>query len=381
MNKDVYVEEMRQFSERVWCRIAESLTEGAGNSRFAESLSTVDVILKRRMGKPLQKPFLIKLSAEALGCDDAEALEVLAAAGELLNLSSYQINTSFDNKCGVVTGEQKDLQVIFGMISLDAAYSLIHSTSLHVDKKLNILRLLSDANRSMYRGQYLDLVELTLANGAHRLGHQAFLRRYLKRCDLLSGQVNRNLAAMGAIVADACSASRRQMETFGLWLGRTLQVVNDAGDMIDVLHKSRGKTDYQDKFSDLRNGRVTLPVYLLLRTTERSVAMRCLAVGSGIAPLDDVTRRDVNNVMRTEIGPSCRSLSSEMCKRCRTALGHVPSSRSKQLLAVMATIGSSNVYYHELRARGAYGRAGVSVHPRGAIGGKKRTHLSHAGLS
>jgi hypothetical protein len=101
MDKNIYFSHMRETTEKVFpviIRYAEKIRE-----INYDLYKTVMFFIDKRRQKLLLKPFLLRLSYEICGGNEWEEIIPACAAFELLNISSYQANSSFDNKVGILS--------------------------------------------------------------------------------------------------------------------------------------------------------------------------------------------------------------------------------------------------------------------------------------
>ena len=88
------------------------------------------------------------------------------------------------------------------------------------------------------------------------------MKAYDKRCSNLSGVFHANCLYAGSVIS---GSGLRSLYDIGMLFGTGLQAANDLGDLalpteeVGVMEKP-----YNDQFSDLKQGKLTLPVYLLL---------------------------------------------------------------------------------------------------------------------
>lgn len=219
-----------------------------------------------RLTRPLQKPTLFRLSYEMCGGKEWERFIPVAVAFELLNISSYQANASFDSKLGTLTDEKKDAQFISSMISRElAAKALQECPALSPECLAGLEASIGYTNENIYIAQYYDLFVLTV----HRLGkylgnEKEFLSDYILRCYHGSGIFNGQICYWGASLACCDRSKTESMQSFGENFGTALHMVNDIGDYAPCILDLPNPRDYQDRYSDFRNGRLTTILYYLL---------------------------------------------------------------------------------------------------------------------
>jgi octaprenyl-diphosphate synthase len=167
-----------------------------------------------------------------------------------------------------------DITVLLG----DFLYTKSMAMTLSQDN-LRIMRLLSDVTLRMIEGEILEIER----NGNLRVTeeqHLDIIRR--KTADLFSASTR-----IGAMLGEAGEARERALASYGLNLGICFQMVDDLLDFT-----AEEKTLGKPVASDLREGKVTLPIVFLLRRAGRAEHDKVRAV------LDD---RGFERVSREEI--------------------------------------------------------------------------------
>jgi len=219
-----------------------------------------------RLARPLQKPALFRLCYEICGGKDWEQFIPISAAFELLNISSYQANASFDNKLGALSKEQKDAQFICSMVSREIATSALRDCSSLSDSDIAKLEAsFGEINRQIYQAQYLDLFVLVVDNlDKYRSNEALYLSDYDHRCRMGSGVFNREICLWGGYLGGGDQEQLEALRGFGEEFGTALHLINDLGDYAPYVDGQPRPRDYQDRYSDFRNGRLTLVLYHML---------------------------------------------------------------------------------------------------------------------
>jgi geranylgeranyl pyrophosphate synthase len=350
VNKSSYFEEMRRISTLTWPLI-ERATASVFPSPSSYTSPRLLAVLELRRERPLFKPFLVYLSSTCCRStrprNQLAATLHLAAAAELINIASYQCNSALDEKNGVFSEMEKDEQQLAAALSREAATQL--SLEPAVSPSINAAQLLGEAYSSIARGQLLDLFDLTLAR-LNALGDfDRFLSRYLLRCELLSGVFTGNCALLGARAGGSPVSEQLLLAEFGMNLGIAMQIANDIGDLLPPSAGASVKRPYQDLFSDLRNGRLTLPIYLLLRHSRPAERRLLRSVGEALherpprlTDLEAVARLFASSPAWDE----ARATARMFARRAKAALHRLPNSPSTPYLSCMASIVKTNKYNH-----------------------------------
>jgi geranylgeranyl pyrophosphate synthase len=349
MDKQKYIDYLNDTSAQVSPFILEILQQYA--ELDAELYDGIMFLVSRRLGKPLLKPALLRATYELCGGKDWENIIPACAAFELINISSYQANSAFDNKLGVLTKNQKDTQFIASMATREVAeecLAFMHGT-FDRDMLANVADCLSLSNKYIYTAQHWDINLLTLANKERYATPDYFIQEYTKRCHYGSGVFTGQCAYSGALLAGADTTDLEAMRRFGESYGTALHMINDLGDYVPGDPDGMHTRDYQDQYSDLRNRRLTLPLFLLLRKlsdgSEYRMAERITAAEVQKDDLLEVTRM----LIRHGIGGEIRREVSGHIKQARDQLRPFSKNPARWRLKLMLSIGRSNKYYGLLR--------------------------------
>lgn len=237
--------------------------------RYPFLAKAIDLHLQRRVASNqlLLRPHLVRLAYELLGADGWNNWIPVMAVAELVNISTYQSNSAFDNKLVSDIPVDRINQMICSFISYADAEKIILQQRLTDNQKLEILQAINVANKCIYEGQALDLNVLTVLNLSSFETVEEFERVYLERCCLIGGSLIKMCFSIGAILGNALPQADSLIKSLlkiGELLGIGGQIVNDLGDF------SPAGVTYQSAYSDLREGRLTLPIWLIARNLRPS---------------------------------------------------------------------------------------------------------------
>lgn len=310
------------------------------------------LFIKKRLHKPLLKPALLRLSYEICGGKDWEKVIPVAAAFELINISSYQANSAFDNKLGVLTKPEKDSQFIAAMITREMAAKIASELEKDFDKHMinEVYDSLSKSNYYIYLAQHYDLNLLSIKNYEEYLDEEIFLKEYFNRCFYGSGIFNGQCAYIGALLANGQPAQLEALRTFGENYGTSLQIVNDIGDYIPSGIDSMINRSFQDQYSDFRNSRLTLPLYHLLRFgNSMKVAKIMNVINEQIN--DKKILFDITNCLVEEGSISyAKKKAREYIKKAETNIQiFEKNNHHKKLLLIMGSMILTNKYFVAFR--------------------------------
>jgi len=264
MNRELYQEYLSETSKLVSDRL-ETISNTYKNIDKELHLN-FNIVFSGRMSKKLLKPTLFRLVYEMFGGKNFKDIVDVAVIFELINISSYQSNASFDHKMGAYTKAQKDSQFISAFLTRELASSMVCNLNISDDLKFKIFKEISEINKNIYLAQHYDLNMMIIENyETYKNNKDKYHIDYYERCRLGSGYFS---GATAKIAAQLAGASKYEIENiFNLTekYGALLHMINDIG---DYLPKDKYPNRiYQDDLSDFKNGRLSLPLFLLLTET------------------------------------------------------------------------------------------------------------------
>ena len=277
--------------------------------------------VKQGGGKRI-RPALLLLSARANGYH-GERAAVLAAVVELLHGATLLHDDVIDQatlrrgRRSVNSRWGNDLSVLLG----DLLYTKSMALALAQDD-VEVLRLLSDVTLSMIEGQVLEL-ERCADVGVSADDHLDIIRH--KTAALFAACLR-----IGGRLGEAGEATQRALGRYGLQLGICFQMVDDLLDLV-ADEQTLGKP----VASDLREGRLTLPVILMLQRAGRPALELVRAV------LDDrgfgrVSPQEIARLAR-ESGAlaEARGLAERAAAAARSELVALPRSACREALEAL----------------------------------------------
>ncbi len=269
MKREEYFSFLQETSESVWPTIKNYVEPFRDINK--ELYNVLTVFVKSRLSSRLQKPTLFRLAYELCGGKDWEKVIPAAVAFEFINISSYQANSAFDDKLGILTKPQKDSQFIASMISRELSFKAAAEIEIDFSEQFvtKLFSSLSTSNYYIYLAQHYDLNILKVDRLEEYNDERLFFRDYNKRCFYGSGIINGQCAYLGGLMGGGSKEQLGALREFGEKYGTALQIINDLGDFaIDDFDTSVNRV-FQDQYSDFKNGRLTLPLYHLLKFGSR----------------------------------------------------------------------------------------------------------------
>lgn len=233
-------------------------------------------ILERRLKHSQLRAVITRLSYELAGGEDWKKVVPLCAAMELQTMYLYLHNWIFDNKKALWDGRLGEIRrkvedvVISAAVMRELIPSAISDADAPIEVKTLIEKEFSKSTVDVYYGQHLD-INLTIEKLDGFKSDEEFLRSYEYKSGLLTGNAYGLSAYIGAIIGGANSDQMRAIRRISELFGTGVHVSNDLGDFAppEQQETTFGKA-YQDQLADIREGRLTLPVYYVLRYGTRA---------------------------------------------------------------------------------------------------------------
>jgi len=307
--------------------------------------------VRSRLNTRLQKPTLFRLAYELCGGKDWEKVIPAAVAFEFINISSYQANSAFDEKLGVLTKQQKDSQFLASMISRELSFEIASAIEKSFGEQLatKLYSSLSISNYNVYLAQHYDLNVLTVENLEDYRNEDLFLKDYTQRCFCGSGVINGQCAYIGGLLAGGELRELQALQEFGESFGTALQIVNDVGDFVPNNADPLISRGFQDQYSDLKNGRLTLPLYHLLRLGSHKVKTRTREIIEQGCPNEYSLFEITKLLLENGAIMYAKEKAKILVKKAERHLSSFEEIQSKNLLLIMATIILTNKYFVALR--------------------------------
>lgn len=212
--------------------------------------------------------------------DLPEFLELMAIA-EMANVQTYTGNILYDQK-------NPDLDPLFVLSSTKlqqgfvidratkALFQLKSKLNLCDEQIQNCILLFNDLMYQTDQGQYIDAFESNLQISLDSINQNEddFLKLYSKRSFYMSGIHFGNLVKIGATLSGATPAHIHILDLWGKVMSDGLQTVNDLFDFLPFKIKQDGQIHkmYKRELNcpDLWNGKLTYPIFLLLKSCSDS---------------------------------------------------------------------------------------------------------------
>lgn len=307
-------------------------------------------VVKKRLSveHPKVRPLLLRLCFEACGGKDWKKIIPACAAVELLNISTYVTNAFFDEKGGQKMKEEKDSCIIAGMLLREVAEEELLKCQGLVDGDdfAELIGRFIGINKSVYVGQDIDLRQLKIEKLDNFSSFDELKDLYFKRTELFCGKFMENIALMGAVFAKANKEQREALAEFGFNYGSGIQIANDVGDFVPF---SSGNMDfekaYQDQYSDIRHGKLTLATLLAIEKPEPNSIFKNLKSNPDEKELAELTKY----LNESKIVAICKEQCVKRFNSCKQQLQKLPDTKARQMLSIMASMLRTNKYFSFFR--------------------------------
>lgn len=301
--------------------------------------------------RPKIRPGLVRLGYEICGGKNWRKIIPICAAIEILNVSTYTINKIFDEKGGKWDKRRINNNIIAGIIQKEMASDLLNEAYnlVNYENFIKIKGLFDEINKITYFGQFKDLNLLRI--GKKLPLFEKFVKDYKQRCYYFGGKYYENSLLIGGILANGSEEQLTALQNFGKLFGTSLQMVNDIGDFIppDKKPYKEAFKYYQDQYGDLRLGKLTLPIYLMLQNANKMERKFILKqVGKKQTNLKDGYKL-TKLLFKTGAFQECKKLTKEYVNQEKRELKIFTKSIKKDLLSAMTSNVKSSVYWKILK--------------------------------
>jgi len=275
-------------------------------------------------GKRL-RPALVVLSSKALGSADQTRVTSMAVTVELIHMASLMHDDVVDHsefRRGRVTTNAfwgNKLSVLGGDCILAKAFSFLAR-----DGDQRIMRVISDMTIRMSESEVLQALCERDVEGWRK--HYWRIIRH-KTAGFLSA-----CCRCGAILAHASPAAEEALAAYGMELGMAFQLTDDLLDIVGepgITGKAIG--------SDLRDGKVTLPVILALDSMTEPERARTRA----LIEKDDLSSEALeglcSSIRATEAPEMARDCARTYAERATALLAKLPPSSARDGLGLLAS--------------------------------------------
>lgn len=285
-----------------------------------------------RGGKRL-RPLLLLLSAHLAARPPVEVLPEKAIAAavslELTHVGSLIHDDIVDRapmRRGLPTisaSRGYELALVIGDLQWVQA---TRTMSAHIETRDDILlmRDFLESGEQTCRGQLDEMLASPSQNG------DELLRRYYRTVDRKTGRLVSFACEGGARLVDGPAPVVDGLRRFGSWLGRAFQVMDDVLDVVRPT-EAAGK----EALTDLREGRLSLPLIYTLESVADDHPLRALLAGERLDP--DAAEEGVRAVLHGDGWMRAFSDARAIVQRARDELALLPDRPHRDALGALAS--------------------------------------------
>jgi len=176
---------------------------------------------------------------------------------------------------------------------------------------------------------------------------QEYLDLYVKKSSLQSGYLYGASTEIGGILANADAQTLNLVRKIGRKIGTGLHISNDLGDFA-ILAENTDFKGYQDHTADLRNGRLTLPIWYVLKhgtKDEKDIFLKHVN-----KDIEQVDRRAILEVLHSSGAYNyCKKLLRKYYNESKKLIDELPESEGKLRLKYSTIIIKNNKYLSGLK--------------------------------
>lgn len=220
-------------------------------------ISKINEVAPISKGKKIRSTLLFLLAGMNRPLASYSLLPEIASSIEMFHLSSLIHDDIVDNS-DLRRGEQtlhsnmgNNLSVMWGDFLFISAFTALNNTG-----RKFIMDITLEAARLMVEGQIIEIGNVF----NFKIERDTYYDIINRKTSSLFAAVARIAAALGGESAEV----QKKFYQFGMDFGAIFQVSDD---MLDIFSENSGK----DRFSDLKEGKITLPFILLLQESETDI--------------------------------------------------------------------------------------------------------------
>jgi octaprenyl-diphosphate synthase len=299
-------------------------------TRIHDSLGT-DVALIQQVSKYILgaggkrfRPLLHLLSARLCGCRGHDAEYVIGSVVEFIHTASLLHDDVID-EAKVRRGRSSANSIWGNQASIlvgDYLYSkaLFHGVRLHNQRVMDVL---SETTTAMSEGEVLQLMQIQNPDMTEA--------DYFRIVECKTGVLITAACRLGAIISKAPLSQEDALAAYGRKLGLAFQVTDDTLDYAAdqaLLGKTLGK--------DLAEGKVTLPLLLVLRRADPDEQAAVRSILSADAMSDDDLSYTLKLMMKYDAVDEALRHAQTLSDEAKAALTVFPDSPPRQALLALA---------------------------------------------
>jgi geranylgeranyl pyrophosphate synthase len=355
--------ERKYFFERLYETSYEVIPSIA---RLFNKLSNENFLLKNVFQQLVQKriqpnqgllrPFLARLGFELAGAKNWKDRKDFFALLEVFNISTYFADKVFDNQYTFTKEEERSNFFICSILSINTIFNYLASLiNLENVKLKKILKEFCIVNDEIYKGQFIDLNILRI-NNLKMISSDKYLSIYLERCRYLGGSLTSLCLSTGYILgkSELTITYLKKIKNIGYIMGTARQILNDMSDLILLKNKNIKKFSYKEDFSDLKNGKLTYPIYhLFTHLNDYSLKKEILGLINNKKELNNNEKELIMSTLcKYGSFKSTRELIIEYYKKLKNEVQKLPNSKARDLLSLSFSTLLTNKFFATIREFG-----------------------------
>lgn len=316
----------------------------------------VEPLLLKRTKIAQLRPVITRLSYEICGGKDWRKIANICAIMEIHNMYLYFHNWIFDNKNSIWIGDLGNVRkkisdvIIAAAITREIFSDIIDESNIAPEKKLEIEKHFQKSIKETYYGQFLD-INLTIDRFKEFKSEKDFLPSYELKSKIQSGSFYSLSGRIGAILAGASKNKEDIISEICELFGTGLHISNDLGDFAPPLERkiTFGKS-YQDQLADIRENRLTLPVYYVLKYGNEQEKENLLQLVGNYSPTKEQIDSAIKSIHSSGSYEYCHKYIRGYFNRAKKKLHEsFEISKERDLFAIMLSVIRTNKFLAELR--------------------------------
>ena len=325
-------------------------------NRFPELEEAVLFLNDRRRGTVMMRGVHSRIYALALGGRNDTFLPRIGASIEFLLDDMYYLNQFFDSK----SGPDAATNIIAAIQSNDLFWGLLVPPGVNRKRRDRIFAELNEDYNNVisgfYFGEYIDCKknvwrELKDVSFGGRMDSFTARTYFINTLffQAIANMARKIVAYQEGIGTLLFDRQFRDLSAYAHYFGMGLQCANDIADFVPPeSHVGTSAKQSSDSWSDIRNGKMTLPVIVMLEMADREgkkEVVNCLE--KGFESTEEELRRVTDIFLRSGAYNNCRNI----CRKHKEAAGTYTEEFRRSihfLLNSSATMLDSNRYFHAL---------------------------------
>lgn len=316
----------------------------------------LEPFIQKRLQTPQLRTVISRLAYEIVDGENWERITPVMAAMEIQTIYLYLHNWIFDNKNNIRSWDMKEIRKKINNITIVAAITreiisdAINDLNIASDKKLRIKKLFSESTEDVYNGQFLD-VNLTIDRFNEFSSEKDFLKSYELKSNIQSWNAYGLSGYVWALLGNAPKKQEDAIVKICKLFGTGLHISNDLGDFSPPKETktSFGKA-YQDQLADIKENRLTLPIFSILKNGNEKEKNDLLRMVGNYQPKKEEVYNAIETIHTTNTFSYCKKYIRGYYKEAEKLLHeNFNKSKERDFFSVMLSVIRSNKFLTELK--------------------------------